>query len=93
MVAEIFPLEIRGAAMGVAVFSCWFWNFAVSATFLSLLNALGPVKTFLGYTAMCVLGFIVSYFFVPETKGVSLEQIEENIRAGLPLRNIGAPLK
>lgn len=90
MVAEIFPLEVRGTAMSIAVFSCWFWNFAVSFTFLSLLNLLGAPKTFLLYTAMCVLGLIISYFFVPETKGVSLEKIEENIRAGKSLRHIGA---
>lgn len=90
MVSEIFPLEVRGAAMGVAVFSCWFWNFVVSATFLSLLNALGPSSTFLLYGMLCLLGLLVSYFYVPETKGVSLEQIEANIRNGLPLRKIGS---
>jgi SP family galactose:H+ symporter-like MFS transporter len=90
MVAEIFPLEVRGTAMSIAVFSCWFWNFAVSFTFLSLINALGATKTFLLYAVMCVLGLVVSYFFVPETKGVTLEKIEENIRANKPLRHIGA---
>ncbi len=90
MVSEIFPLEVRGTAMGVAVFSCWFWNFVVSGTFLSLLNAAGPSKTFLLYALMCAVGFVVCYFYLPETKGVSLESIEENIRKGNALRNIGA---
>lgn len=90
MVAEIFPLEVRGTAMGVAVFSCWFWNFVVSSTFLTLLHYLNPSKTFALYVAMCAIGFMVSYFYVPETKGVSLEKIEDNIRRGLKLRNIGA---
>jgi SP family galactose:H+ symporter-like MFS transporter len=89
IVSEVFPLEVRGTAMSIAVFSGWFWNFVVSFTFLSLLTALGPAKTFLVYVAMCVLGIIVSYFYVPETKGVTLEKIEENIRARLPLRKIG----
>ena len=93
MVAEIFPLEIRGGAMSIAVFSCWFWNFAVSFTFLTLINFLGPSKTFLLYAAMCGIGLMISYLFVPETKGVSLEKIEENIRTKLPLRQIGAPVK
>lgn len=93
LVSEIFPLEVRGAAMGVAVFSCWFWNFVVSFTFLSLLNALGPSQTFLVYAVMCVFGFIFCYYKVPETKGVSLETIENNIRAGLPLREIGQPIE
>lgn len=89
MVAEIFPLEVRGIAMGIAVFSCWFWNFVVSATFLTLLNALGPTATFMLYASMCFIGLLICYKIVPETRGISLEQIEENIRAGLPLRKIG----
>lgn len=92
MLSEIFPLEVRGMAMGIAVFSCWFWNFIVSATFLTLLNALGPTQTFLLYAAMCVVTFIFCYYKVPETKGISLEHIERNIRNGLPLREIGQPI-
>ncbi|MEO8401185.1 MAG: sugar porter family MFS transporter [Gammaproteobacteria bacterium] len=89
VVSEIFPLEVRGAAMSVAVFSCWFWNFAVSATFLTLLNLLGPSKTFLMYASMCVISFVFCYYKTPETCGVTLEEIENNIRKRLPLRSIG----
>jgi SP family galactose:H+ symporter-like MFS transporter len=92
IVSEIFPLEVRATAMSVAVFSCWIANFAVSSTFLTLLNALGPSATFLMYALMCVLSFIFCYYKTPETKGVTLEQIEENIRRGLPLRAIGQPV-
>lgn len=89
LVSEIFPLEVRATAMGVAVFSCWLWNFAVSSTFLSLLNALGPSLTFSLYAFMCLLSLIFCYYKVPETCGVTLEQIENNIRQGKPLRYIG----
>lgn len=89
VVSEIFPLEVRATAMGVAVFSCWFWNFVVSSTFLTLLNALGPSETFLLYALMCVFSIIFCYYKTPETRGVTLEQIEENIRKRLPLREIG----
>lgn len=92
MVSEIFPLELRGAAMGIAVFSCWLANFLVSSTFLTLVNALGTADTFLLYTLMCIAGIIISYFIVPETKNISLEKIEENIRKGLPLNQIGEPI-
>ncbi|MDX1901353.1 MAG: sugar porter family MFS transporter [Gammaproteobacteria bacterium] len=89
VVSEIFPLEVRGAAMGVAVFSCWFWNFVVSSTFLTLLDKLGPSHTFLLYAFMCIISFIFCYYKAPETRGVTLEQIENNIRNRLPLRSIG----
>lgn len=92
LVSEIFPLNMRGTAMGVAVFSCWFWNFVVSSTFLSLLNALGAPNTFMLYAVMCVFGFVYCYYKVPETKGVSLEKIEENIREGKSMRKIGQPI-
>ena len=75
--------------MSVAVFSCWLWNFVVSATFLSLLNALGPANTFMLYAVMCIIGFVYCYYKAPETKDISLEKIEENIRQGVPVREIG----
>jgi SP family galactose:H+ symporter-like MFS transporter len=92
LVSEIFPLEVRATAMSVAILSCWFWNFVVSATFLTLLNQLGPSLTFLTYTVMCGFSLIFCYYKVPETNGVTLEQIEDNIRKRLPLREIGQTL-
>lgn len=91
VVSEIFPLQVRASAMGLAVFSCWFWNFVVSSTFLSLLTILGPSLTFMMYAALCVLSIVYCYFFMPETQNISLEKIEENIHKKLPLREIGQP--
>jgi MFS transporter, SP family, galactose:H+ symporter len=91
VVSEIFPLEVRATAMSVAVFSCWLWNFVVASTFLTMLNAMGPSSTFLVYALLCIASFIFCYYKVPETNGVSLEQIEANIRRKLPLRYIGQP--
>jgi sugar porter (SP) family MFS transporter len=92
VVSEIFPLEVRATAMSVAVFSCWFWNFIVSSTFLTLLNSMGPSSTFLIYALMCVFSFVFCYYKVPETRGVTLEKIEDNIRKRHPLRSIGQPV-
>jgi len=44
------------------------------------------------YAIMCVIGLIYCYYKVPETKGISLEKIENNIRQGMPLREIGQPI-
>lgn len=92
VVSEILPLEVRATAMGVAVFSCWFWNFVVSSTFLTLLNALGACETFMLYAVMCIFSIVFCYYKTPETRGVTLEQIEDNIRKRLPLRSIGQPV-
>lgn len=93
MVSEIFPLEVRATAMGVAVFSCWFWNFIVSSTFLTLLESIGPSGAFLLYAVLCGFSFVFCYYKTPETTGVTLEEIENNIRKGLPLREIGQPVE
>lgn len=89
LVSEIFPLEVRGAAMSAAVFNCWLWNFIVSASFLTLLDTMGPSKTFFLYASMCIFSLIFCWYKAPETRGVTLEQIENNIRNRLPIRTIG----
>lgn len=81
MLPEILPLKIRGSAMGVAIFLHWGANFAVSQTFPVLLAAVGADAVFLGYAVVGVAAFLFVRSFVTETKGRSLEQIEEDLRA------------
>lgn len=73
---EIFPLRVRGKAMGLALFINWGSNFVISLTFLPLLASIGETITFWLYGGICVAFFLFAYFFIPETKGRSLEQIE-----------------
>lgn len=80
MLPEVLPLRIRGAAMGVAVFLHWLANFAVSQSFPSLVSAVGPGPTFLGYAVIGVLAFIFVSALVTETKGRTLEEIEADLR-------------
>ena len=90
LISEIFPLNVRGQAASIATMANWLSNFIVSLTFLSLLNALGSVWTFVLYAALCGVGVWFCLRFVPETKGVPLEAIERDLRAGRPLRKLGA---
>jgi sugar porter (SP) family MFS transporter len=80
MLPEVLPLRIRGAAMGVAVFLHWLANFAVSQSFPSLVSAVGPGPTFLGYAVIGILAFIFVSALVTETKGRTLEEIEADLR-------------
>lgn len=89
MIAEIYPLKIRGVGASFATFINWASNFLVTATFLKLVNLFGQRGTFLIYMIMCIFSLVFIYFFVPETKGVSLEKIEENLFAGKPWRKLG----
>ena len=89
LIAEIFPLKIRGQAASIATMANWLSNFLVSLTFLSLLKSLGDVWTFLLYAALSLAGLWFCFRFVPETKGVPLERIERDLRLGRPLRDLG----
>lgn len=76
IISEIFPLSIRGQAMSIATAIQWLANFLVSISFLSLLNSIGPSITFSLYASVCCLSVIFTYFYVPETKSASLEELE-----------------
>lgn len=77
VVAEIFPNHIRGRAMGVAIFFLWLSVYIVSQTFPMLLKTIGSAYTFWIYMVMSVLAFLFIWRMVPETKGKSLEEIQD----------------
>lgn len=76
IISEIYPLGIRGRAMSIATFANWICNYIVSLTFLSLIEAFGTGYTFWLYTVICVLGLWFVYQLVPETRGKTLQQIQ-----------------
>jgi sugar porter (SP) family MFS transporter len=80
LIAEIYPLRIRGLASGTAATTNWAANLLVSLTFLSLLQVLGTSWTFWTYGVLAIAAWIFCYYLVPETKGRTLEQIEESWR-------------
>ena len=91
MIAEIYPLKARGQAMSFVTGIQWAANFLVAVTFLSILHSFGPADTFWLYGLMCLIACLFVSLKVPETKGVSLEQIEHNLRLGRPTRQLGQP--
>jgi sugar porter (SP) family MFS transporter len=89
LISEIYPLKIRGQAMSVAATVNWTTNFIVALTFLSLTQFLGVQWTFGLYALVAFFSVIFCYYFVPETKRISLELIEQHLLAGKPLRKLG----
>jgi sugar porter (SP) family MFS transporter len=77
VLSEIFPNKIRGAAMSVATFSLWIACYILTLTFPILVELLSAAFTFWIYAVICVIGFLVIYKFLPETKGISLEKLEK----------------
>lgn len=79
LISEIFPNSIRGIAMSIAVLSLWIANFVLSFTFPILKDSLGPAGTFWTYAVICLIGIFYIRAKVPETKGKSLEDIEDEL--------------
>jgi SP family galactose:H+ symporter-like MFS transporter len=82
LIAEIFPLAVRGRAMSLATVANWSFNLTVSATFLNLVGAVGSAGAFLVYAVLSLAALAFIALIVPETKGRSLEQIEAALDAG-----------
>ncbi|MCL8024531.1 sugar porter family MFS transporter [Nocardioides bruguierae] len=81
MLAEIFPLKIRSFAMGTCVFVLWITNALVAFAFPQVVSALGIGPTFFIFAGIGVLSTLFIYFFVPETRGKTLEQFEAEMSA------------
>ncbi|MGC1462884.1 MAG: sugar porter family MFS transporter [Terracidiphilus sp.] len=75
LVAEVFPLRLRGRGAAAATLGAGISNFIVSLTFLSLLNTAGNALTFSIYGGCCILTLLFTWFIIPETKGRELESI------------------
>ena len=82
MISEIYPLRIRGFAMAFATALSWLSNMIVSYTFPVVLDKFGIGATFGGYAIITLASLIFCIKLVPETKGLSLESIENQERKG-----------
>jgi MFS family permease len=78
LISEIFPNKIRSAATSIAVLSLWAAYFVLVFTFPILFERLKD-STFYIYAVICVLGFIFIWRNVQETKGKTLEELEDVI--------------
>ena len=77
LISEIFPLEVRGKAVSIAVVTNFFWNTVVTFLFPVELEYIGSAPTFYVYAGVLIAGIYFIYKRVPETKGMSLEEIED----------------
>lgn len=97
IISEVFPQKVRGLGTSVGSLSVWVFNSIVTFTFFKILNALtipgseivvngeqmgNPAGVFGFYGLIALAALVWGYFYLPETKGVSLEKIEELWRRG-----------
>lgn len=89
MMAEIFPIHVRNTGMGMASICNWGFNFLVVFTYPLFITGFGIATTFWIYAIACIAGLLFTRFYVPETRGVSLEAITEHLLSKKPLRELG----
>ncbi|KAF8586667.1 hypothetical protein K439DRAFT_1652487 [Ramaria rubella] len=75
--AEAFPLYIRAIGMSFATATTWFFNSVVSLTFLPMVGAFTPQGAFGWYAGWNIIGFFLVLLFLPETKSLSLEELDQ----------------
>jgi hypothetical protein len=75
--------------MSIASLVNWGFNFVVVFSFPVLVAEFGLAGVFGLYAVVCVAGLAFTQWLVPETNGVSLEEIERHLRSGRPLRELG----
>ncbi|HRZ87639.1 MAG TPA: sugar porter family MFS transporter, partial [bacterium] len=90
IIAEIYPLHVRGRAMSMATVANWLFNMLVAATFLTLIEKLGKAGTFWFFGIMSVICIAFSWRYVPETKGRTLEEIEAHLKKNTGMRGFGS---
>jgi hypothetical protein len=93
MMSEIFPLHLRGPGMSAASLTNWAFNFVVVLTFPVLIDGIGLAGVFAIYALVCVFGLFFTARYVPETSGLSLEEIENHLKAGKPFRTLAPARK
>lgn len=75
--AEAYPLYVRAYGMSLATATTWFFNFILSITWPSLQTAFTTQGAFAWYGTWNIIGFVLVLLFLPETKGKTLEELDQ----------------
>ncbi len=81
MLSEIFPQKVRGMGMGATTFCLWIANFTTGLVFPTLLRGIGLSMTFFLFFALGLVAIVFVKKYLPETKGKSLEEVEQYFRS------------
>ncbi|KAG5311729.1 TRET1 protein, partial [Acromyrmex insinuator] len=83
LMGELFPAETKAVASGIAVMLNWFLVFLVTKTFPAMNEGLGADVTFWIFATIMALGTVFTYFYVPETKGKTSQEIQEELQGNV----------
>ncbi|CAJ1076443.1 solute carrier family 2%2C facilitated glucose transporter member 6 [Xyrichtys novacula] len=82
LMSEVLPLAARGVASGLCVTVSWLTAFVLTHAFTHLVDRYGLYVPYLCFTVVCVLCLLFNAVCIPETRGCSLEEIENYFRTG-----------
>ena len=88
--SELFPMDGRELGMTITTMVNWTFAGLVMGNALSFMKAYGNASIFFVFAGFCVLSMVFLKLCVPETKGVSLERLEADLKSGRPLKDLGA---
>jgi len=87
VIGEIYPLPIRSRGVALSTASNWLWNCIIAVITPYMVDAdqgnLGP-KVFFLWGSLCTCAFVYTYFLIPETKGLTLEQVDKMMEETTP---------
>lgn len=92
LIGEIFPLPIRSRGVALSTASNWLWNTIIAVITPYMVGEThGNLKSsvFFVWGGLCTCAFVYSYFLVPETKGLSLEQVDRMMEETTPRTSAG----
>ncbi|NDZ94199.1 sugar porter family MFS transporter [Streptomyces sp. SID6673] len=82
LLSEIFPLQIRGLAIGISVFCLWMANAFLGLFFPTIVEAVGITGTFFMFGVIGLFAIAFIYTQAPETRGRTLEEVEDDVTTG-----------
>ncbi|ROZ99160.1 sugar porter family MFS transporter [Gordonia sp. OPL2] len=82
LLSEIFPLQIRGLAIGISVFCLWIANAFLGLFFPTIVEAVGITGTFFMFGVIGLFAILFIYTQAPETRGRTLEEVEDDVTTG-----------
>ena len=79
LTGELYTVELKGTATSLAVMVNWFLVFLVTKTFPQMKTSLGPAISFWIFAGIMAGATIFTLFFIPETKGKSMQTIQNEL--------------
>ena len=80
LLSELYPLQVKGVAMSIGSFTCWLMTYVVTQAFPAMVNTMGINGAFFFFAAVSGASFVWIWVYIFETRGRTLEEIEDLLR-------------